>query len=385
MTLAEIVDRAEALYQDADLEGARRFRSAGGRVVGCAPAYVPDEIIDAAGALPLHLLGSTPGVEVIQGDALFQSAICHLPRSLVDLGLRGVLDPLDLLVVPSTCDVLRNMTGMWKVLWPDRAVFFLDLPQRPDDVGFAFYREQLEALRAAVARATGAAVSDADLGRAVATGNRRRRLIRELFALRAREPSRVPTSELYVVLRAGALLAPGEHVEMLAGYADACRGATRPPLDVARVVLSGAFCEQPPLAFIRTLERAGCAIVGDDLLLGLRWLLADVDERVHPLDALARAYLADSPAAPCRYEWGEGRPDAVLRAVREHRAEGVVVASPSFCDIALLDRPALLRALEQAGVPSVQLQYAENSADFGAVREQAGTFADALRLWSEAS
>ena len=41
---------------------------------------------------------------------------------------------------------------------------------------------------------------------------------------------------------------------------------SRQPLDQARVLLTGSFCEQPPLGLIKTLERAGCYIVDDDFV-----------------------------------------------------------------------------------------------------------------------
>jgi len=383
MRIDQIRDRAEALYADAELGALAKWKEGGGKVVGCAPSYVPTEVIDAAGALPAYLLGAGPGLEVVQGDAYFQSAICHLPRTLVDLGLRGALDPLDLLVVPATCDVMRNLTGMWQVIWPERPVRYLDLPQRFDDDGLAFYRGQLAELVADLEHRLATHVSDDALRDSIRVHNLRRRVLRELDDLRAAEPSRVPTSELWLVIRAGALLPPEEHLEMLRSYLSACRETDRPALDMARVVVTGGFCEQPPLGFLRTLERAGCAIVDDDLLLGMKWLRDDVEENGDPLTALARAYLRASPLAPCRFEGDDRRPDTLVKTVRRRDAAGVILASPSFCDPALLDRPHLLHGLEHAGIPSVQLQYAENSVDFGSVREQAGTFADALRLWED--
>lgn len=384
MTLAEILARAEALAGDVELSVLRDWQDHGGKAVGCLPAYVPTELIDAAGALPVGLLGAGPALEVVQGDALFQSAICHLPRSIADLGLRGALAALDLVVMPSTCDVMRNLSGMWHMLWPGQSVFYLDLPQRFDEAGFTFYRGELHRLIVELERTLGVAIRPEALRDSVVTHNQRRQALRELAKLRVLEPWRVPTSELYLVLRAGALLRPSEHVALLRDYLAAVRMAERPMLDVARVVLWGGFCEQPPIGFLRTLERAGCAIVEDDLLLGLQWFRDDVTLTADAVDALAAAYLKQSPPAPCRFEGDARRGDVLVERARACRAAGVILASPSFCDPALLDRPALLHALGKVGIPVVQLQYAENSVDFGSVREQAGTFADTLRLWDAA-
>jgi benzoyl-CoA reductase subunit C len=72
----------------------------------------------------------------------------------------------------------------------------------------------------------------------------------------------------------------------------------------------------------------------------------------------------------------------ILDAVRDSSAEGVIFAAPSFCDPALLERPMLEKRLEEAGIPHIGFKFAENSAQMQPVREQAGTFADSIKLWS---
>ena len=71
-----------------------------------------------------------------------------------------------------------------------------------------------------------------------------------------------------------------------------------------------------------------------------------------------------------------------MRAVQRSGAEGVIFAAPSFCDPALLDRPMLQHVLKDAGIPFIAFKYAENSGQMQPIREQAGTFADSIKLWS---
>jgi len=79
-----------------------------------------------------------------------------------------------------------------------------------------------------------------------------------------------------------------------------------------------------------------------------------------------------------------GRGQALLERVKASRAEGVIFAAPSFCTPALLDQPMLAQALEDAGVPFTAFKYAENTGQFQPIREQTGTFADSMKLWSVA-
>jgi len=152
-----------------------------------------------------------------------------------------------------------------------------------------------------------------------------------------------------------------------------------------RVVLVGAFCEQPPLALIRSLERAGCDIVEDDLQLGFSYLDGAIDETAEDgLDALVRAFLENGAATASRYIGEQEKGADLLRRVRRAGADGVIFAAASFCDPALLDQPMLEAACERASVPYTSFKFAENTGQFQVIREQAGAFSDAVRLWEAA-
>lgn len=387
MNLAEeIAARCEEIVLDTELKAVRQWRErTGGKAIGHLPVYVPRELIDAAGMLPVGILGGGDQLEIIRGDAYFQSYICQLPRSVIEMGLSGRLDCLDGMIFPATCDVIRNLSGMWQMLFPDKFVRYLDVPHNHDPaVGGKFYAHELRELARGLGRVSGMEPSRERLREAIALHNEHRAALRELYALRAERPYLVPAAEAYVVIRAGLQLPVAEHITLVRSYMDAARTSGRPELDQARVVLVGAFCEQPPLGLLKTLDRAGCAIVNDDLVLGARFLLHDVDTTGDPWEALARAWCEDGQHTPSRYVPGEEKGRYLVELCRQRQAEGVIFCAPSFCDPALLEQPMLQAALDRAGIPYTCFKYSENTAQFHAIQEQAGTFADSIRLWSEA-
>jgi len=223
------------------------------------------------------------------------------------------------------------------------------------------------------------------LRRSLAVYNENRRLVREAYELRVEAPWKVPTAELYLILRAGLVLPVEKFSELLSDYLFAVRSDnSRKALDQARVVLTGSFCEQPPLGLLKTLERSGCYIVDDDLVQVYRWLKSDIPVDGDPLDNLVNAFLVDAIDSPTRYA-GDGEKGAELvERVRRSGAEGVLFCAPSFCDPALLDQPMTTRAVDAAGIPWTAFKYSENTGQFQVIREQAGTFADSIKLWSEA-
>ena len=169
------------------------------------------------------------------------------------------------------------------------------------------------------------------------------------------------------------------------------RGGPRPTPRAARWTRrascsTGSFCEQPPLGLIKTLERSGCYIVDDDFVQVHRWIQGDVaDRRAIRSTASSTAFLTDAIA----------QPDALLRGRdegpgpgRPRRAARARTASSSarrrFCDPALLDQPMAITRLERRGIPWTAFKYSENTGQFQVIREQAGTFADSIKLWSAA-
>jgi benzoyl-CoA reductase subunit C len=383
--MADMLQRADVLFRDQSLAAVREWKArTGGLAVGFLPIYVPRELLHAQGVLPVGLMGGRPDLEIIKGDAYYQSYICHLPRSTIELGLNGAYDALDGLIFPAICDVIRNLSGMWQMLFPKVLVHYFDVPQNFDAaIGGAFYRRDLEALSKALEdRGARPLASDA-LRQSIALYNENRRLVRELYALRRREPWKVPTHELYVVLRAALVLPVEESTPMFAEYlALASADQSRRPQDQARVLIAGSFCEQPPLALIKTLERAGCYIVDDDFVQVHRFIRSDIPVDGDPVQRLVDALLTDAVASPTRYIADGVKGEDLERRVKESGAEGVLFCAPSFCDPALLDQPMAVRAAERAAVPWTAFKYAENSGQFQVIREQAGTFADSIKLWS---
>ena len=384
----DIVERCQALLADLDFTAARAWKAAAPdrKVIGYMPVYVPREIIHAGGMLPLGIVGGGDALEVIHGDAYYQSYICRIPRSTIELAITKRLDFVDGMLFPSTCDVIRNLSGMWQLIRPDVYVRYFDVPQNfRDDLGGTYYINELRELIAGLEGVCGRKITDGDMRRSIAVYNENRALVGKLYDLRAKTPWRAPASEVYGLLRAGMVLPVEDHSRMLQDYLAAAEAEDRPMRDNCRVVLQGVFCEQPPITLIRSIEIAGCYIVDDDFLLVTRWLLDDVPAAGDPVANLARAFLHQSVATAVRYEPdGSRKGEFLIETVRKRAAEGVIFASPSFCDPALLDRPMLAKALTRASIPYISFKYAENSGQMQPIREQAGTFADSIKLWSTA-
>ncbi len=385
-TIQALVASCESIYYDVHLKRIASWKAEDEtrKAVGYLPVYIPRELVLACGVRPVGVRGGGDQINIIRGDSFYQSYICHLPRSVVELGLTSWKDTLDGLIFPAICDVIRNLSGIWQTLFKDQFTFFLDLPQEfSEELGGRFYRTQLDELATRLSALSGQPFNEERCREEIVRYNENRRAIQALSDLRTNNPSWVPTSEYYLVVRAGDLLDADEHTRLVRTYTQLAIERARPAEDKARILIAGAFCEQPPLNLIKTIEKAGCYVVEEDMTAGHRWLTGDVSETGDPVDALVSAYLEKSSYSSVRYEGDEPKTEQLLRSVREKRASGVLLMSPSFCDPSLLDRPHFQHCLDEAGIPYTSLKYAENLGQFQTIREQTGTFAEAIQLWGE--
>jgi benzoyl-CoA reductase subunit C len=386
---ASVIERAHALVDDRSLKGVAEWKAKnpGGLAVGHMPVYVPRPLLESIHCLPVAIFGGGE-IDIIRGDSYFQSYICHIPRSTVELALAGDLAVLDGMLFPAICDVIRNLGGMWNMLFPDAYTAYVDLPQNFDmKVGGKFYALELRRI-AKELEARGAAPLRADALRAALVAEaKRRQAIEELDTVRRNEPWRLRASEAYLIVRAGAALPAVEHEKLVREFVAAIKQRTARAVDNVRVVLVGSFCEQPPFELIRALEKSGCDIVDDDFQLGMRMIDGPIEPKPgeDPVDALARGYIEQGRDSASRYIGELVKGKALIDRVKQCHADGVIFAAASFCDPALLDQPMLETALSRAGIPHTSFKFAENTGQFQVIREQAGAFSDAVKLWGAAS
>jgi len=380
-----IIKQCEVLHADLDLNYVKQWKlDNNAKAIGYLPVYVPREIIHAAGMLPVGIMGGGDNIEIIRGDAYFQSYICHIPRSVIELGVAGKLDCLDGVLFPAICDVIRNLSGMWKMSFKDKYVKYVDFPQNFDQAGRIYYHKEMMQMVKDFEQMNDCEMTNEDLNNSIDLYNQNRRAVRKLYDLRAEKPYLVLTIELYLLMRASNILEVTEHTKMLQEYMQQVVKLDRPVRDHVRVVVTGTFCEQPPLSLVRALENSGCFIVDDDWVLTNRYQLNDTPQSDNALASIVESYLADTVATASRYEEGDDKGKFLVEQVKSRNAEGVIFAAPSFCDPALLDRPMAHKVLKDTNIPFTSFKYSENTGQIQVIKEQTGTFADSIKLWGAA-
>lgn len=353
-------------------------------LVGYLPIYIPREIIRAANGLAVGIMGAGDRKQIIKGDAYYQSYICHLPRGVIEMALDNNLNDFDGFLFPAICDCIRNLSGMFKLSKKGKFQRYFDYTQNFDPlIGGEFYKHEMEKVLDDIYHINKKKPSTEEINSAITLYNLNRRLIEEIYLIRQEFPWRLTAVETYHVLRAGITMTVEEHNEILKQIIHHINNERGEPMDNIRVVISGSFCEQPPIGLIKSIEMAGCYIVDDDLMQGSRWIQGDIDDNSNdPINTISNAYLKQSTFASCFYDVGNPKGKRLVELVKKRKADGIIFSAASFCDPALLDRPQMQKECDDAGIPHINFQFHENTGQFKVIKEQAGTFSDSIKLWA---
>jgi benzoyl-CoA reductase subunit C len=236
------------------------------------------------------------------------------------------------------------------------------------------YRRLMQELE----RLGGQEITDAGLREAISLYNHNRKLIRSLYTLRSQSPHLLSAWESYVLVRAGYFIPVEEHNLMLEETLAQIANRPGKPRDSIRVVVEGAFCEQPPLDLIKLVENAGCYLVDDDFVIGRSWFEEDIPNGDNPLHALAESYVDRAVYSSVRHDFRAPRWDGLAAKVKRSRADAVLFLIAKFCEPAYFDYVLFKKKLDELSVPHLLLEFEEKQFTFDRVRTEVETFVESL-------
>ncbi len=380
-TLDEVLQRGRELIEDKTFAWVREWKRThpGHKVAGIFPVYSPAEIPSSLGMLPVGIFGGGNRIEIAHADSRFQSFVCSIVKSTLELGLIGNLEPFDVLMFSSICDSARNLSSVMERNFPDQRVIYFHFPQNPASPSAVDYleREYRKAI-SVLEEVTGRPFNPDELTIAIELYNEVRAAMATLYRLRRERPHLLSAAESYQLVRLATMLEPREYVQLIHRLLPEIESRKTRPKDRIRVVLEGAFCEQPPIEFIESLEEAGCYILNDDLLLGWRWFLRPVHTEGDPVRNLAEAYVHSSVFSSVKHDPKEPRAKHLLDEIRATGAQAAVLVSAKFCEPALFDYALYKKALEEHEVPHVFLEFEEKAWVFDKARTEIETFVESM-------
>jgi benzoyl-CoA reductase/2-hydroxyglutaryl-CoA dehydratase subunit BcrC/BadD/HgdB len=321
-----------------------RWRSLSGRkAAGCIPIYVPEEVLHAAGMLPVTIWGNEFAPASSAG---FPPFLCSVAGGIVSSIRSGIWKEIDAWVFPSTCDTLQNA---FEVLFPhtdERPRFPFVFPASAETPGAPEYMlDQVEAFREWAGKVSGREVSEGALDSSVRVYNENRRAFALLEERMVESPGSFTGMEFLRFASAGMVLPKEAHTKMLRealARSDAVSAETR-----AKVFLTGILATVPVM---EALDAAGAAIVGNDLALGTRYYSGPTDEAGDMSLSLVRRHLRRDPCSTL-HDVGRSRIEHLFDRFDGSGADRILLLRVRQCEPEFGEIPDMVDESRKRGIP----------------------------------
>ena len=343
------------------------YKAQGKKVVGVLPYYAPEELVYAAGIVPMGMWGSNTKT-ISRAKEYCATFYCTIAQLALEMLLDGTMDQLDGIITPTICDTLRPMSQNFRVAMGDKMkVIFLAHPQnRFEEFGLQFCIDQYNHVKADLEEIAGRKITDSDIQDAIVVYNKSRAARREFVKLANEHCDVITPTKRSAVLKAFYFMEKPEYTAKLNELN--AELAKLPVCDWkgTKVVTSGIICDNPKLLSI--FEENNIAIAADDVAHETRSFRVDAPEdELDPVRALAKQFanidyevlLYDPESDKNR------RGEFVANMVKESGAQGLVLFMQQFCDPEEMEYPYLKKALNDAGVPHIKLGIDQQMRDFG--------------------
>jgi len=324
------------------------------KIIGCYPMYLPEEIIHAAGMLPVVIWRSNEPVTM--GHAHVAPFNCGLTRSFVDDAVKGKLSFLDGMVFYRMCLQAQSLPFIIERNARPSYVEYLYLPALYPGASIRDYLiEEFERLKKSLEEFSGQEITVRSLNQSISVYNRNRQLLAEVYALRREKPGLIKGREMQAIVNSSMLMPKEEHNQLLEELIPELK--KRSPADQkVRMVIYGGLCQTVQPEVLDLIESLGMVIVDDDMYVGSRYFANEVEASEKPIESLANRYLKKLPPCPTKGDWETDWTDYVIEIVKRNKAQGVITMLVKFCPPHLCYYPDLKRKFAEHGIPEVLIE-----------------------------
>jgi benzoyl-CoA reductase/2-hydroxyglutaryl-CoA dehydratase subunit BcrC/BadD/HgdB len=323
--------------------------------------FAPEELVQAAGAVPVRVCAGFPG-SIAAAEQVLPRDICPLVKSTFGLLTSGV-EPVslcDAAVVPLSCD---PKTKLAQVLTDYLPTWVIDLPGRRDYVrDMPVWLSEIREFSRWLEKVTRKSIGRRQLRDSIMLFRRRTEAFRALCNLRLRYPHLLSGRESFLVTQASFTDDVARWTEevwrLVAELQEEGARRPEPPAGFLPVLLTGAPVAWPNWKVLNVIEEAGAWVVADTLCSGTHRLFdpVQVDEwtTTGMLRALALRYFS-APICPCFVQSAD-RMDRIIELARDFRVKGVISHNLRLCQPTDMETTLLRQVLKEEKIPLLVLQ-----------------------------
>ena len=373
-TAKEIINEFKAIADNPRKAMDDYKKETGKGAVGIMPVYCPEEIVHAAGYLPIGMWGAQKK-QISKARTYLPPFACSIMQSVMELQLEGVYDDLEAVIFSVPCDTLKCMSQKWNR--PVPAIVFTHPQNRKiaKDAANVFAREEFNIVKEKLEDILDVHISNKAIKNSIAVYNENRAACREFSDVAAEYAAVVTPSDRHAVIKARWFMEKSRHTALVKELIAALKAEPAPEFKGKKIIVTGIQVE--PYDVLDIFQENGFAIVADDLAQETRNFRQDVPDDDDALMALARAW---NEFDGCSLATDANKPKGqmIIDAVKKYGADAVVVCMMNFCDPEEFDYPILLQEFEAAGVKNLYIEVDQESTAFEQVKTRIQTFAEIL-------
>ena len=373
-TAKEIINEFKAIADNPRKAMDDYKKETGKGAVGIMPVYCPEEIVHAAGYLPIGMWGAQKK-QISKARTYLPPFACSIMQSVMELQLEGVYDDLEAVIFSVPCDTLKCMSQKWNR--PVPAIVFTHPQNRKiaKDAANVFAREEFNIVKEKLEDILDVHISNKAIKNSIAVYNENRAACREFSDVAAEYAAVVTPSDRHAVIKARWFMEKSRHTALVKELIAALKAEPAPEFKGKKIIVTGIQVE--PYDVLDIFQENGFAIVADDLAQETRNFRQDVPDDDDALMALARAW---NEFDGCSLATDANKPKGqmIIDAVKKYGADAVVVCMMKFCDPEEFDYPILLQEFEAAGVKNLYIEVDKESTAFEQVKTRIQTFAEIL-------
>lgn len=371
----------------ADVHGLRpaelvEFRKNGGKVFGTFCAYVPDEVIFAAGGIATGLCAGSqfwvPG-----GEKYLPANTCPLIKAMLGARFEKTCPfyrLADMYIGETTCDGKKKA---YEILATDVPMHVMDLPQMKRPKDYLKWADEIKDLMKVVEEVTGNKVTTEALAENIKKINRKRDALQRLYNLRGSKNAPISGTDTLLISQIAYYDDPERFTSMVNKLCDELEQRIKDGVDVApnakRILISGTPMAIPNWKLHNIIETSGGVVVCEETCTGTRYFENRVDESGTTIDEMvqniADRYLGINCAC---FTPNTARADDVVRLAKESNADGVIDISLMFCQTYDIEGRSLEQRCKDAGIPflGIETDYTDNDAQ--QLKTRIGAFIEML-------
>ena len=370
------IEKLIQIAQDPKKAVSGYITSTGKKAVGCFPIYTPEELVYAAGALPVGMWGGKRTGSL--ADKYLQTFCCSIMKANTEQSLAGDYDMLSAVIVTAYCDTLKCVTENWKVAVPHLNIIPMVYPQnRKQKSGQIFFEEELRRVKSELEKTLDVRITDEDVEDALKVYEDYRAVMRKFTDMIGDYPVTFDAATRHQVIKAAYFMDKKEYTEIIRRVMSDLKNepsekVTKP---LKKVILTGLLAE--PVEMLELFTENGLQVVADDLAQESRQFRVPAPEGEDCYKRMA-GRLAGQDGCTFLYDYGKKRSHILTDMKKKYSADAIVFCQLKFCDPDEFDYPIVKEDMEAAGVPMLMIEFEQQMESVGQLRTRIQSFAEML-------